>query len=290
MRRTAAALAALGLVSSAACTGSHSQTARAASPSASSAPPAVVSYRSAVDGVLPTGRTRELAGIRLPAGHAVGKLWITDEVLERPVELWRELAGQYASTGLWPLVLDLDADPAHLSVPDTTSPPSVTFEKTLAETWKDQSEGFPQLVAPFEAGFPGLAARPGGPEIADAPEKVLRTYPRGRLALAAVHRPADVPLAVGWGGATNYFDAEVTTAVLRSEEDRLSAILVFLGDDLLVRALLRPPRTRAETRAIAAEQFAFCPDAVTQGFADAQTLDSYASKIAGEEQLYCWWD
>jgi hypothetical protein len=277
-------------------------------------------YRSAVVGTLPASGEARVGGVDLPAGRQVrgksdldGKpagaavLWVTEEYVSSPGTLWTRLAARFPETGLWPLVLqDLGGAEDAQGRPWLTdelypdaNPRQVSAEEEAAKVWADEvsPEGDPvmdassaDLVAPYSSTFPGLAKPPVGEPELEAPERVASTFGPGRIGLVAVHRPSDVPVTIGWGGPTNYFTPEVTAAVLRSEEERLGAVLVYLSFDELVRAVRRPPRTREESLAIAAEQLAFCPDAITQGYADVRTLRDYAAKIRGSDNLYCWWD
>lgn len=109
-----------------------------------------------------------------------------------------------------------------------------------------------------------------------------------RLGLVAVERGADVPDAIGWSGRANVAElAGETALVLRSWEDRFGVEVVALGVDTLTLAVGTPPRTDHEALAVAAEHFAFCPDAVWQGI---EPLTAYAASIEGADQWVFWWD
>jgi hypothetical protein len=74
--------------------------------------------------------------------------------------------------------------------------------------------------------------------------------------------------------------------VLRSWEDRFGIRVVGLGYDVLVVSVAAPPATLAEATAVAAEHFAFCPDAVLR---DGDDLASHAERIVGEHSWsFCW--
>lgn len=214
---------------------------------------------------------------------------MTTASLPDPVSLWADLAAAYPQTGLWPVVVD---------VPDV-----------LAQRWtsgyldpdEDPDDG-PRL-APFDRTFPGLAPAPAagsgtGRSIDPAPvqqnlpgsfdlDGVWRTA--STLALVPCRRPADAVEASGWPGAPNAdLSAVVVSAVLRSWEDRFGATLLALGADSLALLVTRPPRTREQALAVAAEHHALCPDTVMQG---THTLEAAAEDLLEHPDLWSfWWD
>lgn len=111
-----------------------------------------------------------------------------------------------------------------------------------------------------------------------------------RIALVPARRSADIPAAIGWSGPLNHEnDVARLCAVLRSWEDRYDLRVVALGFDTLTVSVGRPPSTRAEARALAAEHFAFCPDNIEA--TPPNGLDAYAEKyLLGQETWSFWWD
>ncbi|MFF7335157.1 DUF4253 domain-containing protein [Streptomyces sp. NPDC008150] len=112
----------------------------------------------------------------------------------------------------------------------------------------------------------------------------------GRLALVPARRSADLPAAIGWTGAAPFEDDTARLcAVLRSWEDRFGIRVVALRADELVVSVAAPPTTAAHAEAVAAEHFAFCPDAVLRGNHD--TLRDYAHQEVLDEEVWAfWWD
>jgi Domain of unknown function (DUF4253) len=104
-----------------------------------------------------------------------------------------------------------------------------------------------------------------------------------------VTRPADAAATIGWLGATNYLDGGAVTVALRSWDDRYGAEPVRLGQDYVELAVRNPPRTYQEALDAAAEQFAVCPDVISQND-DDYTPDDYARSLIGATQWFCWWD
>jgi Domain of unknown function (DUF4253) len=78
--------------------------------------------------------------------------------------------------------------------------------------------------------------------------------------------------------------------VVRSWEDRFGVRVVRVGSDTLHLSVAAPPTTVEHALRVAAEHWAFCPDNVFQGPADANTLTSYAEQIRGKNSWSFWWD
>ncbi|SEN10219.1 DUF4253 domain-containing protein [Actinacidiphila rubida] len=183
-----------------------------------------------------------------------------------------------------------------------------------------EPDSFEEVVAPFGARWPGLAAAPS-PLPADADHVAARV-------LAALHeaadgdgdggddadgedgdadggddddaesclldrpyRSTDLPALAeerDLAGSWPYDMAELCT-VLRSWEERFGTRLVGLGDDRLILSVAAPAGTPADAEAVAAEHFAFAPDTITQGF--DETLRAHAAhQILNHPIWSFWWD
>jgi hypothetical protein len=273
-------------------------------------------YRAARAGELPSGEATSVGNVGLPDGHLVEVdpsvaavsedvparpvAWLSDELIPNVGQLWGDLAAEFPETGLWPLVVNPMVFDAHLwSGPGLDKPSpgeldGIDAEATLAGWWSDnmpatdevESEGpeLAEMLAPFDATFPGLAIPPAGDERAQA----VALVPEGYLALIAVERPADAPLVLGWTGPLDHFnDLGPLTVVLRSWEERFGVVVVGVGFDTLTMAVRQPPATADEALAIAAEHYAACPDLVWQGAVDIKT---YAATFHSETTRNFWWD
>jgi len=157
---------------------------------------------------------------------------------------------------------------------------------------------FEEVVAPFGAEWPGLAASPSEPP-ADAEQmaaQVLADLMDDEDAveeLDLLERPCrskDLPaLAEERGRGCRPYDMAEMCTVLRSWEERFAARLIGLSDDRVTVSVAAPVRTMSEAEAIAAEHFAFAPDNITQG--DDETLRAYAAnRILGKHAWFFWWD
>lgn len=224
-------------------------------------------------------------------------LWLSDA----PVigELWARLRADHSGSGLWPLLLEDSTQPwsAGQIAPEPAS--EIDFYDPaafMAEVWSDwvskqTDEAVLEDLAPYGRYSPGLAepghvvADPGA--IADRYAQVLADGSR-LLGLVAVEHGADALAVVGWQGALyhNEWTAPLA-AVLRSWEDRFGVRVVGLGFNTLDLSVAAPPMTSRHAVQLAAEHWAFCPDAVLQG---PGTLAGYAEQLRASHVWSFWWD
>jgi hypothetical protein len=204
----------------------------------------------------------------------------------------------YATTGLWPLVLQDGNDSTDGSpwlTGEFDSSPSTPLNtdpvKEFADGWSahivDEDTDDHAMMMSFGSSFPGLG-QATGPVSEDVVKQTSRQL-GGRLGLVAVQRPADALARIGWQGATNYYDAGAVSVALRSWEDRYGAELVRVGYDYIQLAVRNPPRDDQGARKLAAEHFAISPDTISQND-DGDTPDEYARSLKGSNNWYLWWD
>ncbi|WP_405676184.1 DUF4253 domain-containing protein [Streptomyces sp. NBC_01511] len=249
----------------------------------------------------PSGRS---VGLQLPPGTLVDAtidgtwheplLWYADE--PAAPRAWADLLSARRTAGLHPLLVhgghrkqwpeDWELSPESASYPGDHDAQDV-----LSESWEHVTTG-------DDGEWPGLApAR----ELAADPDKEAAevaslltdegSWMHGaRLALVPARRSADIPAAIGWLGPTNHEgDVARLCAVLRSWEDRFGIRVVALTFDQLVVSVAAPPATQAEAEAVAAENFAFCPDNLQQG--RHTTLPAYAThQVLNQPAWTFWWD
>jgi hypothetical protein len=230
-----------------------------------------------------------------PAGPA---FWISDD--PAPPRLWSRLRAEHARSGLWPVLLDDSTQPwtaGQIAPEPVTDIDTYDPAAFLAEVWADHrtavgpDDDLPEL-APYGRTCPGLAAEatliadPGA--LADDAAEHRFGDGQCRLGLVAARRGADVPAVMGWQGAINHNEwIGPLAAVLRGWEDRFGLRVVRLGFNTLDASVAAPPRTLEHAVHIAAEHWAFCPDAITQGPGD---LTGYAEQILGARLWSFWWD
>ncbi|GAA2905138.1 DUF4253 domain-containing protein [Streptomyces mexicanus] len=203
---------------------------------------------------------------------------------------WSALGAPASRAGLLPVLLEVGGSQGGpeewvLLPGETSYPGDHDAEDVLATYWEE-------CAAPDLGPWPGLAgALPltAAPEVRAAEVADSLTTERPwlkdpRLALVPARRSADIPAALGWTGPLNHDDDVARPcAVLRSWEDRFGIRVVALGFDHLTVSVAAPPTGRDEALALAAEHFAFCPDAVDRP-------ETYADRLLGEPAWHFWWD
>lgn len=170
---------------------------------------------------------------------------------------------------------------------------------TLAGWWPGPCRPGCRCLDPFLGDFPGLV-RSERADRARSPSTLRTAGSFGEAAsevavLAEVDatRPADIPAALGWTGAVNYYHQTLVglCSVLRSWEDRFGAVLVWLSGATLVLSVASPPTSIRESERVAAEHFAFCPDQIDpQDGRDPFSPRTYAHTIRRAGLWRFWWD
>lgn len=258
-------------------------------------------YRAKAPGTLPPTSSGQVAGLALPNGVLVSPdgddtappvIWISAAPVDRIDDVWGRLAAAFTETGLWPLILELEIEPADMGemLVDQVSPEGEGARAILGRWWSesvgDGDEFDRETMAPLGRRFPGLAEPTPGERPANLAANVRDLS--GHLGLVAVRRPADVLAATGWIGAVNFdMDPGDQSTVLRSWEDRFDAYVVGVGWAILTVAVGRPPRTVAAATGIAAEHLAFCPDNIWQGVG---TVREYGDSLIDAPLWPFWWD
>ncbi|MFF3977907.1 DUF4253 domain-containing protein [Streptomyces sp. NPDC001828] len=239
----------------------------------------------------PTGKA---LGLDLPPGRVIGPaagplLWYADD--PATPEDWARLAPARRAAGLHPVLLGGQAELAEweLAPEEMSYPGDHDAEDVLEEFWAAYAEGELGLGA---EDWPGLAEAPEPRADPDrrAAEVAAAATSEGHLkgaraALVPARRSADVPAALGWHGSANHEnDVARLCAVLRSWEDRFGARVVGLSPDRLTVSVATPPTDGDEALVLAAEHFAFCPDAI------ATDLAEHAESLRESASWTFWWD
>lgn len=257
-------------------------------------------------GELPGDGELRLGSLALPEGRRVaanttGKpvAWVTVQPVRDVGRLWSAAWDMHPQTGLAPIVLVEPATELFYRPSDLAALKRLSAADVLTYMWEDVEEDdvdeyWLEQRSPFARRFPGLAA--AVPERATDAQlrEVLDLLPPARLGLVPAIRPADVLPLVGWF-ATDIFEgvfenALPFAAVLRSWEGRYGAQLLRVGPSAEIQVLVeRPPRTEAQSQALAAEHFAFC-DEWHAGDQGLTAVSEIASVVIGAHTWCFWWD
>jgi hypothetical protein len=274
--------------------------------------------------VFPEDGPATVASVQLPAGirrytadDEELAAWVTLEPMRNAGPTWLTLSAVSAETGLVPVLLQAaPSDPGEPGAEpffgfyhraDTSLLAGMSASEVLTAEW-DAGLSRPGAAraldrAPYENGFPGLAAaeRVSLP-LADL-RRAVAALPAAHLGLVSADRPADVPAVVGWSvfgidfsspdpQSTEFYPAGarslVIGAVLRSWEERYGARLLRLGADAILQVLVeRPPSTPELATALAAECYAFADEFDRRS---ACPVSGIATRLMGAPIWTFWWD
>lgn len=99
--------------------------------------------------------------------------------------------------------------------------------------------------------------------------------------------PFEAPAYLRFGGWNSCPESHAHVAIWKRWEATYGAKILCMSGDIVEATVERPPLGKDECYALAREQFAYCPDIVTQGVG---TIDALASLLSGGRSWYFWWD
>lgn len=111
--------------------------------------------------------------------------------------------------------------------------------------------------------------------------------PRVHVGLIEIERPEHLFARLGFGGWNDCPAPHVHVALHRYWQTKYRSIPVALSADVVECFVPNPPTTTPDILTLAAEQHAYCPDIVEQGFGSKAKL---AASLAGANVWYFWWD
>jgi hypothetical protein len=156
--------------------------------------------------------------------------------------------------------------------------------------WRQREHA--RMIAPFFAGFPGLAPACTQPLDPGQVRDAISGLPPSRIGLAVADRTADALAAMGWLPGNWFEGIGEVTAVLRSWEDRFGARLLAVGFDEFKLLAERPPRGRSAAQHLAAELFALTADEFTCAWDEEALIDvnDIADSLIRSPIWGFWWD
>ena len=238
----------------------------------------------------------------------------------RALELWTALRQRFPATGVWPVIRgaveeageEFEYDPAETlrdvprgSVPAVLTEQIAELHEGLCEA-VDDFDGSPDDLADLAAkadasgalDYRGDAPGDDDPWPERDPGGAISLHSTGNISsgktlstvgfsLVPVKHPYEVPAYLGFGGWNACPPPEVQVAVLREWERAYGAVPVCVAGDVLECVVDRPPRTKEAAMTLAAEQWAFCDDIVSQGTGSVRRL---AMELYRSPQWFFWWD
>jgi hypothetical protein len=234
-------------------------------------------------------------------------------------ELWLELREPFGQTGLWPVIRgepgardEGDVDSAGIlgAVADDSPRRFMEFQLEEQRTFAVDVMG---LEVPADVDVVGLArlldasgafefggqAKPPSPSPTEPPAaKKLEfastrsaasraTFPVVELSLVALNHPYEAPAYLGFGGWNDCPAPEIQVAALRDWFERFGAVPAAMSGDVMECVVARPPQTEVASLQLAAEQWLFCGDIVSQGTMSVRRL---ALELWRQPKWFFWWD
>lgn len=229
----------------------------------------------------------------------------------RIVETWMKLARAASETKYWPIICggrDDDYEPVECDADSIlAAAPIGSIREVLKPRMEERREQLSQIMPEFAqakdidelgrladaTGINLFGARVEEPWPTEAPERVnfhtVRELKGGPAAvlLIRVEHSHDVPAHLGFGGWNDCPSPELQVAVLREWHKEYNAVPACITGDVLECAVVKRPQTEPEAMKLAAEQWIFCDDIVSQG---TQTVRKLAMEIWRSPTWFFWWD
>jgi len=229
----------------------------------------------------------------------------------RVVDTWVRLAGAAAETKYWPIIrgapdedheaIDFDAKEILAAVPvggirEILKPRIEERRESMVEFVPGiaQASDLDELARLTDASGVNLfGVNVEEPWPTEAPDRVrfhtVKELKGGPASLwfIKVEHSYEVPAYLGFGGWNDCPSAELQVAVLREWKKEYNAVPACITGDVLECAVMKRPQTEAEAMELAAEQWIFCDDIVSQG---TQTVRKLAIEIWRSPNWFFWWD
>jgi hypothetical protein len=229
----------------------------------------------------------------------------------RVVETWMKLAKAASETKYWPIIrgaLDDYHEPVECDADAVlAAAPAGSIREILKPRMEERREALAEIMPEFAqitdmdelarladvTGINLFGENVEEPWPTEAPDRVsfhtvseLKGRPAAVL-LIKVEHSYEVPAHLGFGGWNDCPSPELQVAVLREWHKEYSAVPACITGDVLECAVVKRPQTETEAMKVAAEQWIFCDDIVTQG---TQTVRKLAMEIWRSPNWFFWWD
>ena len=121
------------------------------------------------------------------------------------------------------------------------------------------------------------------------PTDILTGRPLERVTIALVptDAPWEVPAYLKFGGWNECLEPEEHVALMRRWNELYGAEVVGMTSAVVEMVVARPPSDLGRAKALAREQYVYCPDIVDQG---TGTIAALAETLLDAPVWYFWWD
>lgn len=223
---------------------------------------------------------------------AAATMWVSSRPVDNAPALWKQLAGGFSESGLWPVLLPAASEERAPWFEQRARRERDSLDATASELFAARLEGSLR-DSPLRSTSMIVASavargelRRGSGRRTDALGRAFEHLGPSRIALVGVRRPAEVVHRTAWPGtvAAGITGAELAELVA-SWEERYGALLVAMSPTQLSFAVLRPPATFEEAVEVAAEHHATCPDEA-EAWGDDRT---YAESLVNQPTWQLGW-
>jgi hypothetical protein len=210
---------------------------------------------------------------------------------------WEELRLQYATTGLWPLVIGAPEDQKLLFGEDgePIERPHYNGDPAGWFAWRKRQRTDEEAAAggnydELYSGIHGEWPKDVKPyDSFTVPTHILtgRWKKNVVIALLPVKHVSEVPVMMGFGGWNECPFPDDHATVIRHWNARYGAEPVCMTGDVLEFRVADPPTAKEAALHLAEDQFIYCEDIVTQG---TETIENLAATLINAKKWYFWWD
>ncbi|MDR1796102.1 MAG: DUF4253 domain-containing protein [Clostridiales Family XIII bacterium] len=210
---------------------------------------------------------------------------------------WRELSGQGAQEGFFPLIIpvsDTLSEQLYFALEDAGLPdePSPENAKIVRDgiLAKAREADPAAILKPLVEEDYGQFVSPGPGDPGGEFHGYMfgrRPYPEILIAKIPASAPWELPAWVPMGGFNDCPQAADQVAAFRYWHEGYGAVPACVTYEIWELNVPYPPRTEEAAMALAVEQFAFCQDIVWQGM---ETVGALAGFLKGATSWYFWWD
>ncbi len=236
------------------------------------------------------------------------------------IRTWERLRGLVPQTGCWPVLLGddenvrrLQENLSHLRYPRavrileeaaTIDPPEWFENRRLDEIDelergledKQDAVNWTECVKLLSNGgrFRGMPQGPWPENVRpsnsfQAPLNPTSGEPLPRIHLGLISTPSSwqAPAFLRYGAWNRCPSAAEHVALFKFWGEQYGAEVVGIAGDVVEMKVARPPTAREDALVLAAEQYLYCEDIVTQG---TETLQRLAAGLLGGTVWFFWWD